>query len=153
MQLTDLQYRVEGPIARITLDRPDARNAYSDGMIDSLIAALDAAEADPSVRCVVLTGAGSAFSAGGDLKAMRDKTGMFAGGPAALRARYIARIQQIPRRMARRTLPVIAAINGPAIGAGLDLACMCDLRIAAEGARFGSTFTRVGLVPQESRHM
>lgn len=147
MQLTDLQYRVEGPIARITLDRPDARNAYSDGMIDSLIAALDAAEADPSVRCVVLTGAGSAFSAGGDLKAMRDKTGMFAGGPAALRARYIARIQQIPRRMARRTLPVIAAINGPAIGAGLDLACMCDLRIAAEGARFGSTFTRVGLVP------
>ncbi|MFN3201492.1 MAG: enoyl-CoA hydratase-related protein [Bradymonadia bacterium] len=147
MQLTDVILEIDGPIAQITLDRPEARNAYSDAMIDSLVGAFDAVEADPSVRCIVLTGAGKAFSAGGDLKAMRDKTGMFAGGPADLRARYIARIQQIPRRLARCALPIVAAVNGPAIGAGLDLACMCDLRIAAEGARFGSTFTRVGLVP------
>lgn len=147
MQLTDVRYHAEEGIALITLDRPEARNAYSDAMIDSLLAAFDAAEADPSIRCVVLTGAGKAFSAGGDLKAMRDKTGMFAGDPAELRARYIDRIQRIPRRLARCPLPIVAAVNGAAIGAGLDLACMCDVRVAAEGVKLGSTFTKVGLVP------
>ena len=72
---------------------------------------------------------------------------MFHGDPVRLRNQYLRGIQRIPRRFARFEKPVIAAINGPAIGAGLDLACMCDIRIAANGARFGSTFVKLGLIP------
>lgn len=134
-------------IAWLTLDRPDARNAWSDEMLAGFCASLDHLEANDNVRVVILTGAGPAFSAGGDLKAMRDHTGMFAGGPVELRSRYIRGIQSIPRRMARFDKPVIAAMNGHAIGAGLDLACMCDLRVCADHARLGSTFVKVGLIP------
>ncbi len=144
---TDLRYEPQGNIVTITLDRPEARNAYSTAMVDSLVAALDAAERDDQVQAVVLTGAGKAFHAGGDLKQMRDASGMFAGGPVALRRQYIEGIQRIPRRLALFDKPIVAAINGPAIGAGLDLACMCDLRVMAEGAVVGSTFVKVGLVP------
>lgn len=147
MQRTDVRYDLDGPVATITLDRPDARNAYSEAMVAGLVDALDAAERDDMVRCVVLTGAGPAFSAGGDLKRMLHKDGMFAGGPVELRRRYVDGIQRISRRLGLFDKPMIAAINGPAIGAGLDLACMCDLRLAARGAQFGSTFVKVGLVP------
>jgi enoyl-CoA hydratase/carnithine racemase len=142
-----LLYEVDGSIATITLNRPEARNAYSDEMVVELVGALDRADADATVRCIILTGAGKAFSAGGDLKAMRDKSGMFAGGPMELRERYIAGIQTIPRAFARCSTPVVAAVNGAAIGAGLDLACMADLRVASARAKFGSTFVKVGLVP------
>lgn len=147
MELVDLRYSVSENIATITLDREEARNAYSDGMIESFIDVLDAAEADDEVRCVIVTGAGSTFSGGGDIKLMRDRAGMFSGDPVHLRNRYLRGIQRIPRRLARFEKPVIAAINGPAIGAGLDLACMCDMRVAANGARFGSTFVKIGLIP------
>jgi enoyl-CoA hydratase/carnithine racemase len=142
-----VRYEHTGHIATITLDRPEARNAYSDEMCTQLVAALDRADRDAQVRAVILTGAGKAFHAGGDIKAMRERSGMFAGDPAELRARYIAGIQAVPRRIAEFGKPLLAAINGPAIGAGLDLACMCDLRIAAHGSTMGSTFVRVGLVP------
>lgn len=145
--LPDLRRARDGAVLTLTLDRPAARNAYSDEMVVSLVQAIDEAERDDSVRCVILTGAGPAFSAGGDLKRMLQHDGMFAGGPAELRRRYIDGIQRIPRRLALADKPVVAAINGPAIGAGLDLACMCDLRIAARGAQLGSTFVKVGLVP------
>lgn len=144
---SDLIYRVEGAIAEIRLNRPAARNAYSEAMIAALLDALDDAATTPSVRCVVLTGEGKAFCAGGDLKRMQARTGMFAGDSATLRDRYIALIQQIPRRLARFDVPIVAAVNGAAIGAGLDLACMCDVRIASSRAKFGSTFVKVGLVP------
>lgn len=148
MQLEHVRYERPHPhIAVITLDRPEARNAYSDEMIDSLIHALDHAEDDDEVWVVVLTGEGRAFSAGGDLKAMRDRTGMFAGDSVRLRTAYTRNIQRVPRRMLRFEKPVVAAVNGPAIGAGLDLACMCDVRVASTKAKFGSTFVRVGLIP------
>jgi len=134
-------------VAWLTLDRPGFRNAWSDEMLAGFCTALDHLEADDTIRVVILTGAGPAFSAGGDLKAMRDHTGMFAGGPVELRSRYIRGIQSIPRRMARFDKPVIAAMNGHAIGAGLDLACMCDLRVCADHAKLGSTFVKVGLIP------
>jgi 2-(1,2-epoxy-1,2-dihydrophenyl)acetyl-CoA isomerase len=142
-----VRYEHAGRLATITLDRPDARNAYSDQMCTQLVAALDRADHDSEIRCVILTGAGKAFHSGGDIKAMRERSGMFAGDPAELRSRYITGIQAIPRRIAEFAKPLIAAINGPAIGAGLDLACMCDIRVAAAGAKLGSTFVKVGLVP------
>ena len=147
MELTDVQLSVQPPFATITLNRPDARNAYSEAMVDGLLTALAAASADETVRVILLTGAGTAFSAGGDLKRMRDKAGMFAGGPAVLRSNYIAYIQRIPRAIRQVDKPMIAAVNGPAIGAGLDLACMCEFRIASKAAKFGSTFVKVGLIP------
>lgn len=147
MSDTPLLYSVDGAIAEIRLNRPAARNAYSEPMIGLLIEALDRAAADPAVRCVILTGEGKAFCAGGDLKRMQARTGMFDGDAATLRDRYIALIQQIPRRLARFDVPIIAAVNGAAIGAGLDLACMCDIRIASTRAKFGSTFVKVGLIP------
>jgi 2-(1,2-epoxy-1,2-dihydrophenyl)acetyl-CoA isomerase len=142
-----VRYTQAAAIATITLDRPDARNAYSDEMCEQLVAALDRAELDEQIRCVILTGNGEAFHSGGDVKAMRARSGMFAGDPAELRTRYVRGIQAVPRRIAEFSKPLIAAINGAAIGAGLDLACMCDLRIARAGAKLGSTFVKVGLVP------
>jgi 2-(1,2-epoxy-1,2-dihydrophenyl)acetyl-CoA isomerase len=147
MSYTDLRYEKNSAIVTITLDRPEARNAYSLGMIDSLVRAFDEAEEDDDVRVVILTGAGATFSAGGDLKAMKEHEGMFEGDPVRLRSQYLRGIHRIPRRFARFEKVVIAAINGPAIGAGLDLACMCDIRIAANGARLGSTFVKLGLIP------
>ncbi|MBX3464907.1 MAG: enoyl-CoA hydratase/isomerase family protein [Planctomycetes bacterium] len=136
-----------GPVATITLDRPEARNAYSEPMLDQLLAALDQADHDPAIRAAILCGAGPGFHAGGDRKAMQARSGMFAGDPAELRQRYQQGIQAIPRRIAAFRKPLIAAVHGAAIGAGLDLACMCDLRLAAASAQFGSTFVKVGLVP------
>ena len=145
--MSDLLYEVEGPVATITLNRPDARNAYSAELIGGLVGSLNAAERDDDVRVVVLTGAGSAFCAGGDLKSMRDKVGMFGGDPAELRDNYRLGIQSITRRVDSFEKPVIGAINGAAIGAGFGLAAMCDIRVAADSAKFGASFTRVGLVP------
>jgi 2-(1,2-epoxy-1,2-dihydrophenyl)acetyl-CoA isomerase len=144
---TELLTTREGPIAVLTLNRPEARNAWSEDMAGEVVRALCQADADPEVRVIVLTGAGDAFSAGGDLKAMRDRTGMFAGPGAELRDRYHHGLQQVSRAFESCETPIVAAVNGPAIGAGLDLACMCDIRIASEKARFGETFVSVGLVP------
>ncbi|MEM9695484.1 MAG: enoyl-CoA hydratase-related protein, partial [Myxococcota bacterium] len=142
----DVRFEVDAGIATVTLHRPEARNAYSERMVDELIDALQTVDRDPEIRCAIITGAGKAFSAGGDLKRMAADQGMFAGGdPASLRRSYVHGIQRIPEAVARIDTPLVAAVNGPAIGAGLDLACMCDIRFAAEGAKFGSTFTRVGL--------
>ena len=143
----DILYDTDDHIATITLNRPEARNAYSGPMVRQLVESLDRAEADDQVRAVVVTGAGDAFCAGGDLKAMRDKSGMFAGDAVELRDNYKKGIQTIPRRFDSFEKPTIAAINGPAIGAGLGLALMCDLRISSDEAKFGSTFAKVGLIP------
>ncbi len=144
---THLRYEQDGHLVTLTLDRPDARNAWSEDMLDAFTQALDRAQLDDDVRVVILTGAGQAFSAGGDLKLMLEHQGMFEGDAARLRARYLEGIHRAPRRLSRFDKPLIAAINGPAIGAGLDLACMCDLRVAADSASFGSTFVKVGLIP------
>ncbi|MFB6373022.1 MAG: enoyl-CoA hydratase-related protein, partial [Bradymonadaceae bacterium] len=140
-------YDVDAPIATITLNRPEARNAWSSGMAEGVVDALDDADADDRVRCVIVTGAGEAFCAGGDLKAMRDRSGMFEGDPVELRDNYLKGLQAVPRRFEAFEKPVVAAINGPAVGAGLDLTLMCDLRIASETAKFGSTFAKVGVIP------
>lgn len=134
-------------ILKLTLDNPSQSNAITLPMIDSLTKVLKYADFDPEVRVIILTGMGKSFCAGGDIKAMKEKSGMFHGESNELRLRYMHGIQQIPRAMEELSTPVIAMINGPAIGAGLDLACMCDLRLASSEAKFGETFVKLGLVP------
>lgn len=137
-----------GHVALLTLNRPETRNALSGE--DCFAAFEDTFEQlneDLSVRAAVLTGAGPAFCSGGNVAEMRDRTGMFAGSPEEIAARYRAGIQRIPRAFQRLQVPIIAAVNGPAIGAGNDLACMCDIRIASEAARFAESFVKVGIVP------
>ncbi len=131
----------------ITLNRPEASNAYSSEMVRSLVEVLKYADQDKEVRAIVVTGAGKNFCAGGDIKAMKNKTGMFAGESNELREAYQAGIQQIPLTFSQLKTPVIAMVNGAAVGAGCDLAAMCDLRMASSGAVFAETFAKVGLVP------
>lgn len=131
----------------IRLDNPAQRNALTIAMIESLTKILAEADADPVIRVIVLTGAGDHFCAGGDIKAMKNRIGMFAGESDELRRRYMQGIQKIPRAIESLSKPVIAMINGAAIGAGCDLAMMCDLRIGSEKSKFAETFTKLGLVP------
>jgi enoyl-CoA hydratase/carnithine racemase len=138
---------IEG-IAILTLNRPEARNPISDNdMVDALVDALTRIDADHSIRAIILTGAGSAFSAGGNLKTMGQPGGLGGDGPARTRDQYRRGIQRLPLAFEALEVPVIAAVNGPAIGAGCDLACMCDIRIASERAVFAESFAKVGLVP------
>ena len=140
-------YDQQGGIVTLTLNDPARRNPISErGMVDAIIAALERIDADPAVRVAILTGAGSAFSSGGDLRAMQDAAPARAAAPAATPAYYRHGIQRIPLAFERINVPVIAAVNGPAIGAGLDLACMCDIRIAARSARFAESFVKVGII-------
>ena len=131
----------------ITLNRPEASNAYSTPMVQALVEVLKYADKDNSVRVIVITGAGKNFCAGGDIKAMKGKTGMFAGESNQLREAYQTGIQQIPLAFSQLQTPVIAMVNGAAVGAGCDLSAMCDLRVASEEASFAETFAKVGLVP------
>jgi enoyl-CoA hydratase/carnithine racemase len=141
-------YEHDGGIVTLTLNRPEKRNPISErDIVDALVAALARVQADGSARVVILTGAGSAFSSGGDLKAMAAGLDERARDPAATVAYYTQGIQRIPLAFEALDAPVIAAVNGPAIGAGCDLACMCDLRIAAEEARFAESFVKIGIVP------
>lgn len=135
-------------VVTLTLNLPDLRNAISDlPMIEALSEALIAADRDESVRVVILTGAGKAFSSGGNIKQMGEGGGLADSVPNRTRLNYRCGIQQLPLLFESLEVPVIAAINGPAIGAGCDLACMCDIRIAAESARFAESFVKVGIVP------
>ncbi|MEH6820195.1 MAG: crotonase/enoyl-CoA hydratase family protein [Dietzia psychralcaliphila] len=131
-----------------TLNLPDSRNAISDpAIVDALCNRVAAVNADHDVRAVVLTGAGSAFSAGGNVKDMVDKAGMFGGSPYELRNGYRGGIQRIPRALYHCEVPVVAAVNGPAVGAGCDLAVMCDLRVASTKAWFAESFVQLGIIP------
>ncbi len=143
-----LYERTDDGIATITLNRPDIRNAISDlDLIDALIDRLEDADKDIATRVVILTGAGTAFSSGGNLKTIDQPGGLADDLPAQTRRNYRSGIQRIPLVMEALEVPVIAAVNGPAIGAGCDLALMCDLRIASENARFAESFVKLGIVP------
>jgi len=140
-------YEQDGPVVTLTLNKPEARNAISDmDMVDALVAAAARIDADSSVRVAILTGAGTAFSSGGNLKTMRAPGGLGEGAPTAIRDRYRAGIQRIPLALYNLEVPLLAAVNGPAIGAGCDLACLCDIRIAGESARFAESFVKLGII-------
>lgn len=142
-----LQLLRDNHILWVTLDNVEQSNAISLEMIESLTTVLRFADFDSDVRVIILTGAGNSFCAGGDIKAMEQKSGMFQGEPNELRLRYMNGIQQIPLVIESLSTPLIAMVNGPAMGAGCDLAMMCDLRVGTAKSRFGETFVKLGLVP------
>ncbi len=131
----------EGPVGLVTLNRPDALNALSREMLEGIHDALDTVESDPEVRAVIITGAGDkAFSAGADISAMREASIPEARDFASLGHAVAARIESFPR-------PVIAAVNGYALGGGCELALACDIRLASERARFGQPEVNIGVLP------
>lgn len=145
---TYLSVDVRGAIAVVTLDKGDGMNALGhagDGAVFSQLC--DELNTNRSLRCAILTGKGWAFSAGGDLRAMDEKSGLFAGDAPQIRNNYRRDVHAIVRALDGLDIPLIAAVNGPAVGLGCDVACLADMRIAGRSARFGVTFLRAGLVP------
>ena len=138
----------DGNVVTWTINLPEARNPISgDDVVDRLVELVEEANRDIETRVVILTGAGSAFSAGGNVKDMDERRGMFGGAPHALREGYRRGIQRLPRAIYHCEVPIIAAVNGPAVGAGCDLAMMCDMRIASTKAFFAESFVKLGIIP------
>ncbi|MGA2109644.1 MAG: enoyl-CoA hydratase-related protein [Syntrophorhabdales bacterium] len=143
MEKADLLYRTEGNVASITLNRPEAKNAFSSSMISLWRDSLEQARADDSVRVVILTGNGDTFCSGGDIRDMAEgklkswdmKNFLWEG------------VHRIVLAMEDLDKPVIAAVNGAAMGAGLDMALMCDMRLCSDRARLGESYILMGLVP------
>jgi enoyl-CoA hydratase/carnithine racemase len=147
MQFEEILYEVEDHVLTITLNRPERLNAFTPTMGRELIEALDAADADDDVRAIVVTGAGRGFCAGADLEA---------GGSTFDWSERHAAGEEVPRdgggrislRLFECVKPVIAAINGPAVGVGITMTLPMDVRLAAEGAKIGFVFARRGIVPE-----
>src|SRR5881409_816418 len=141
--MSELLYEVKDKIATITLNRPDKLNAFTAGMIDAWAKSLGEAQADDSVNVVVVTGAGRAFCTGGDVGRMRQ------GEPSALEGKNSLweGVHRVPKTLETMDKPVIAMVNGVAVGAGMGMCLMCDVRVAATDARFSTGYVKVGLVP------
>lgn len=139
---SQIAYEVDGHVATITLDRPEKLNAFTETMGGELIAAFDRTDADPDVRAVIVTGRGRAFCAGADLSGAGGQT--FAGGGEAHRDGG----GLVVLRIFRSTKPVIAAINGPAVGVGATMTLPMDIRLASDAARIGFVFARRGITPE-----
>jgi 2-(1,2-epoxy-1,2-dihydrophenyl)acetyl-CoA isomerase len=140
--------RLEG-VAILRLNRPDSLNAVAthEDCLD-LVSAVESLTDDRSISAAVLTGRGRAFSAGGNLKAMQQRNGIGPlDQPDSTRHNYRRGVQQITQALMACEVPLIAAVNGHAIGLGCDLACLCDIRLAAESANFAASFIKVGIVP------
>lgn len=142
-----LKYEQEGHVVTVTMNEPERRNPLTGNTaVQEFLEAIARIEGDRSVRAVILTGAGTAFSSGGNVRDMeRHAAGSMPG--MEIRQEYRRGIQQLPLALFNLEVPVIAAVNGPAIGAGLDLACMCDIRIASEQAKFAESFVKLGIIP------
>jgi enoyl-CoA hydratase len=139
MSYETIKYDVRGAVALITLNRPQALNALNTQLMQELGAALDVAERDTAIRCMVITGSEKAFAAGADIKEMQPKTYMEAFGEDFITTHH--------ERVARCRKPVIAAVAGFALGGGCELAMMCDFIIAADNARFGQPEIKLGVMP------
>ena len=140
-----LRYEQSGAIVTLTMDAAETRNALTGNsapqeFVDACARIAD----DTSVRCVIVTGAGPVFSSGGNLKHMQS---LFDAPPSEIRHWYRQGIQRLATALYNLEVPTIAAVNGAAIGAGCDLTCMCDIRIASETASFAESFVKVGLIP------
>jgi 2-(1,2-epoxy-1,2-dihydrophenyl)acetyl-CoA isomerase len=139
-----LKFEVDQGIATIILDRPEKMNAFTDDMLEKWLAALEECRTNPEVRVIVITGTGRAFTTGGDIGSFSDKASQTA---ASVTSGLMQGAQRLPRKLAEIDKPLIAALNGFATGGGLDIALACDIRFAAESARFAETYARMGLIP------
>lgn len=147
-ELADSSLTVKERVAILTFERNDVRNALTGtSLVEEIIRVVDWCNNSDAISVLILTGAGAAFSSGGNVKEMQEKSGTFAGSPAAIQERYRRGIQQLPLALQRAEIPLIAAVNGAAIGAGFDLACMCDIRLGSTTALLGETFINLGIIP------
>ena len=142
--MADLEYSRDGLVATILLNRPERKNAFTLPMIDDWVDALTEAKADSKVHVVVLRGEGDAFCSGVDLGRV---TGEMGTDPLEMKELLRLRIQRIPLLVQDLDKPIIASMSGVAVGAGLDMALMCDMRLAARSARMCESYIRVGFVP------
>jgi len=142
-----LDTQIEGSIVTLTMNEPETRNALTgNSAADEFVSACDMINKNEQIKVAIITGAGSAFSAGGNLKDMKKIIDDDLSADE-IRRSYREGIQRIPLALYRLEIPTIAAVNGPAIGAGCDLSCMCDIRIASEQAIFAESFIKVGIIP------
>ncbi len=152
-QLLDATLQLDNRIALLTLNRDDVRNALTGThLIEDILKTIHWVNQSDAVSVLVITGAGHAFSAGGNIKEMLERDGeysdgAFSGNVYEVQNKYRNGIQKIPLAVYNCEVPVIAAINGPAIGAGFDLTCMCDMRIGSSKALLGETFVNLGIIP------
>ncbi len=137
----DVYHEIRDRVLWVTLNRPDAMNAINDSVVDGLNEAMDTAEKDPSIRCLVLSANGRAFCAGADLKTVQQKTECGEFEP------FLDRLLETLNRLERIPCPVIAAVNGLALAGGLEIVLCCDLVIAAESAKLGDAHANFGLIP------
>lgn len=143
-----LLYEQHEHVVTLTLNMPETRNALTDlDLCQAMVDACKRLSSDPSVRCAIVTGAGKAFSSGGNLKHMQEGAGIFGGDAIQVKDGYRAGIQQVSRAMWECEVPLIAAVNGPAYGAGCDMTCLCDIRLASTTAQFAENFINVGIIP------
>ncbi len=142
-----LLYEQQGHVVTLTMNEPERRNPLTgNSAVSDFLSVIDRVHNDRSVRAIILTGAGTAFSSGGDIRDMeRQACGDISG--MQIRQEYRTGIQRLPLALFNLEVPIIAAVNGAAIGAGLDLACMCDIRIASEHAKFAESFVKLGIIP------
>jgi 2-(1,2-epoxy-1,2-dihydrophenyl)acetyl-CoA isomerase len=150
MDFEQIVYKKSDNIATITLNRPERMNAFTAKMIDEWYTALCDAHTDPDTRVVIVTGAGSrGFCTGADVGGGGPLGGLQDRKRTPVENRNFLRdgVQRIPRLVSLMEKPYIAAVNGAAVGAGMDMASMCDIRFAAESARFGMTYVRMGIIP------
>ncbi|CAG9257512.1 crotonase/enoyl-CoA hydratase family protein [Paraburkholderia unamae] len=142
-----LSYTQENHVVTLTMLDAERRNPLTgNSVVDEFLSAITRIQNDTSVRAVIITGADPAFSTGGDIKTMQKQADPEVN-VATIREDYRTGIQRLPLALFNLDVPVIAAVNGPAIGAGLDLACMCDIRIASEKAKFAESFVKLGIIP------
>ena len=145
--MTFLKTTRDGTVLTLTMNQPETRNALTGNTaVEEFVQAVAAIRLDRTVRAVILTGEGPVFSSGGNVKDMQ-RYYQQSLSPDEIREEYRNGIQRLPKALYNLDVPVIAAVNGPAIGAGLDLTCMCDIRIASDRATFSESFVKVGIVP------
>ncbi len=143
-----LKYEKDGPIVTLTMDQPETMNALSGPeQVSDFVKYCEEINTDYDVRCVILTGTGRAFSAGGNVKEMKRRNDAGQRPSVEIRDWYKQGIQRIPMSFYNLEVPTIAAVNGAATGAGCDLTCMADIRVASEYARFAETFVKIGIAP------
>jgi enoyl-CoA hydratase/carnithine racemase len=146
--LTDAVITRSGRVVTLTLNRDDVRNELTGTkLVEDIEKTVAWINADEDVAALIITGAGKAFSSGGNIKHMLHREGSFGGDVYEVQNRYRAGIQRMPLAMQKLEVPSIAAINGAAVGAGFDLACMCDIRLVVPDAILGETFINVGIIP------